>query len=65
MIIRWGIPPTVKLCVGSLLEGVSFATHMVGGGLWKKTFFKKFGWHLKNCISLGVGGLVMIVHASG
>jgi len=34
---------------------------MRGGGVLKK-FFLKFGWLQKNCIPLGVGGLVMIVH---
>jgi len=55
MIIRRGLSPTVKLCVGSVLEGVSFATHMMGGGMLKKKVFLKIWLTSKKLYIFGGG----------
>jgi hypothetical protein len=54
----WGLPPTVKLCVGSSIgRGLLPYTHD-GVGLFRKKVFRKFGWHGKNVLPL-VGGWVI------
>jgi len=59
-----GYPRHCIVWVGSLLEGVSFTTHMRGGVVLKKVFFKIWLASKKNVIPLVVGGMLFFFQLS-